>query len=384
MDESIAKELVVKAGNELVNNGLIARTWGNVSCRLDDKTFAITPSGRAYESLTRDEIVICKIEDGSYEGDIKPSSERGVHALVYRKRPEANFVIHTHQTEASAVSAVNKTEIPANCSTEGEPVPIAEYGLPSTKKLVKGVENALMKTKGRAVIMSHHGTVCFGGSDRETFDRALALENDSKNFIEKIFEEASGKKPKNDKDIYSRYIGGESSFPKKVLKLGSSRRTENGFILSLNGKDTAYPLEQKALPTEASIHAEIYRKRKDLSFITYADSAPLLAVAAAKTPLVAILDDFAQIEGRRACCSKSSAPKDVVRALGKRAGVLVPGSGALCCGATQSDAHAVLLVMEKNAYAQIAASLTGKPQKLSFMDCLIMRTVYKLSYSKKE
>ena len=50
MDEFTAKELVVKAGLELVRNGLIARTWGNVSCRLDDKTFAITPSGRSYES----------------------------------------------------------------------------------------------------------------------------------------------------------------------------------------------------------------------------------------------------------------------------------------------------------------------------------------------
>lgn len=384
MDELIAKELVVKSGLELVKNGLIARTWGNVSCRLDDKTFAITPSGRAYESLTPDDIVICKIEDGSYEGDIKPSSERGVHALVYRQRPDANFVIHTHQIQASAVSVVNKTEIPANCSSEGETVPLAEYGLPSTKKLVKGVENALSRTKGRAVIMSHHGTVCFGQSDRETFERALALENDSKSYIGKIFEEASGKRLGSEKDIYSLYIGGEAGFPKKVLKLGSSRRTENGFILSLNGRETAYKIEQKSLPAEASVHAEIYRKRKDINFITYSDSAPLLAISAKKTPLVAILDDFAQIEGRRACCSKSAKPADVVHALGKRAAVTIPESGALCCGAIESDAHAVLLVMEKNAYAQIAASLTGTPKNLSFMDCLVMRAVYKLSYSKKE
>jgi ribulose-5-phosphate 4-epimerase/fuculose-1-phosphate aldolase len=232
--------------------------------------------------------------------------------------------------------------------------------------------------------MSHHGTVCFGQNDTDTFERALALENDSRNYIGKIFEETSGKKLNSEKEIYSLYIGGESRFPQKVLKLGSSKRTENGFVLSLNGQETAYKLEQKALPQEASIHAEIYRKRKDLNYITYADSAPLVAVAAAKTPLVAILDDFAQIEGRRACCSKSEKSEDVVRALGKRAGVIIPGSGALCCGATESDAHAVLLVMEKNAYAQIAASLTGKPKNLSIIDCAVMRAVYKLSYSKKE
>ncbi|PKM72192.1 MAG: hypothetical protein CVU91_10715 [Firmicutes bacterium HGW-Firmicutes-16] len=384
MDELKAKELVVQAGLELVKNGLIARTWGNVSCRLDDKYFVITPSGREYESLTSSEIVKCKIEDGSYEGDIKPSSEKGVHALVYRKRPEATFVIHTHQLQASAASVLNKTEIPASLSSEGEPIPLAEYGLPSTKKLVNGVEKALERTKGRAVIMSHHGTVCFGADDRKTFDRALALEIDSKNYIEKIYEEASGKKPKNERDIYSQYLGGKAKFPDKPLMLGSSRRTENGFILSLNGQESEYKLELKVMPLEAALHAEIYRKRKDINYIAYADSAPLLAVSAAKTSLVAILDDFAQIEGRRANCSKSAAPFDVVRALAKRAGVLVSGNGALCCGATESDAHAVLLVMEKNAYAQIAASLMGKPRSLSFIDCLIMRTVYKLSYSKKK
>ena len=96
--------------------------------------------------------------------------------------------------------------------------------------------------------MSHHGTVCFGKNDRETFERALALENDSKNYIGRIFEEASGKKLNSEKDIYSLYIGGESKFPNKVLKLGSSKRTENGFVLSLNGHETAYKLEQKVLP----------------------------------------------------------------------------------------------------------------------------------------
>jgi len=40
--------------------------------------------------------------------------------------------------------------------------------------------------------------------------------------------------------------------------------------------------------------------------------------------------------------------------------------------------------MEKNAYAQITAELCGSPHELSFSDCLIMRTVYKLSYSKKK
>ena len=69
-----ARELVIRAGLELSESGLIARTWGNISARISDTQFVITPSGRAYEDLTPDQIVITNIEDCSYEGSVKPSS----------------------------------------------------------------------------------------------------------------------------------------------------------------------------------------------------------------------------------------------------------------------------------------------------------------------
>ena len=57
MDILEAKKIVVEAGKQLVSSGLIARTWGNVSCRISDTQFVITPSGRDYISLTPDDIV---------------------------------------------------------------------------------------------------------------------------------------------------------------------------------------------------------------------------------------------------------------------------------------------------------------------------------------
>ena len=84
MDINEAKREVVKAGLRLLDSGLIARTWGNVSCRVDKDYFVITPSGRTYDSLTEDDIVLVKIEDCSYDSNIKPSSEKGVHAEAYK------------------------------------------------------------------------------------------------------------------------------------------------------------------------------------------------------------------------------------------------------------------------------------------------------------
>ena len=115
-----ARELVIRAGLELSESGLIARTWGNISARISDTQFVITPSGRAYEDLTPDQIVITNIEDCSYEGSVKPSSEKWIHADAYKLRPEVNFVIHTHQNYASALSILGDTvlEVPKSSSFE--------------------------------------------------------------------------------------------------------------------------------------------------------------------------------------------------------------------------------------------------------------------------
>ena len=71
-----AKKLVVAAGKKLVESGLIARTWGNVSARISDTQFVITPSGRAYETLTPEEVVVVNIEDCSYEAILSPLPRR--------------------------------------------------------------------------------------------------------------------------------------------------------------------------------------------------------------------------------------------------------------------------------------------------------------------
>ena len=103
-----AKKLVIEAGLKLKNEGLIVRTWGNISARISDTQFVITPSGKAYENLSPDDIVVVNIKKCTYEGDIKPSSECGIHADVYAMRPEVDFVVHTHQTYASVVSILGE------------------------------------------------------------------------------------------------------------------------------------------------------------------------------------------------------------------------------------------------------------------------------------
>ena len=145
--EQQARELVVRAGHQLLECGLVARTWGNISARISDTHFVITPSGRAYDTLQPEDLVRVCIADCTYEGSRKPSSEKGIHAAAYRHRPEVSFVIHTHQDYASCVGVGGEPLTGRNHPLLGTCVPCAFYGMPSTKKLQQGVEKAMAQLK---------------------------------------------------------------------------------------------------------------------------------------------------------------------------------------------------------------------------------------------
>lgn len=180
MDILEAKKKVIELGKELVKHKLIARTWGNVSVRVDENTFVITPSGRKYETLTPDEIVLIHMKDLSYEGNIKPSSEKGIHASVYELKPHVNSVIHTHQKNASALSATTLREVPLDYL-----VPCAAYGLPGTKTLMNNVRLALAVSE-HSVIMKYHGAICFGDNAESALQVAIRLEEMCENYIDKF------------------------------------------------------------------------------------------------------------------------------------------------------------------------------------------------------
>lgn len=166
--EEEARRLVIQAGLDLIEKKLIARTWGNISARISDDAFVITPSGRAYETLAPEDLVVVNIADLSYTGDVKPSSEKGIHAAAYALRPEVDFVIHTHQFYASAVCA------------EGEDTdiaPCAGYGLPGTGKLREAVKKAIARNQEKkAFLMARHGALVLGTSYQDAFAQADLLE----------------------------------------------------------------------------------------------------------------------------------------------------------------------------------------------------------------
>ena len=182
------RRLVCDSGRKLLEHGYVSGTWGNISFRIDDKFMAITPSGREYETMLDEEIVIVNYIDHTYEGSIKPSSEFKLHTEIYRTRKEINAVIHTHQMNASTVAAARR-EVPPilddMAQIIGPTVRCAEYALPNTKKIVRATVKAL---SGRfAALMANHGAVCVGRDMTEAFVVCQVLEKACKAFIEAEF-----------------------------------------------------------------------------------------------------------------------------------------------------------------------------------------------------
>ena len=183
MEELELRKQIIDTCLYLKKTGLVARTWGNVSARLNEKQFIITPSGLDYEQTKVEDLVIVNIEDCSYDKtQRKPSSEKLVHASAYKQRDDINFVIHTHQFYASAVGADELTITISN----NEVVPCCKYGLSSTKMLQRNCEIEFSKYKNTNMfLMAKHGAVTFGKTILEAIENAEVLEQECKAIFDK-------------------------------------------------------------------------------------------------------------------------------------------------------------------------------------------------------
>ncbi len=197
--EFALRQQLADYGRKLVSCGLVQGTWGNLSARLDTEYMLVTPSGIDYEALSAGDMVKVNIKTLEYEGKLKPTSEKGLHAQVYQNRPEIGGVIHTHSKycsvyaaarkdlpvpEEAAFAAFSETSVDAAkeanttaAETTGgfaNPVRLAKYALPGTKALIKNTAAALGENYG--AIMSNHGMIACGDTLPAAFDSCVKLE----------------------------------------------------------------------------------------------------------------------------------------------------------------------------------------------------------------
>lgn len=328
-EEQALRAQICETGRALLETGLVARTWGNVSARVDQTHFLVTPSGLDYLRITPDDLAVCDCESGSWTGQRKPSGERGVHAAAYRLYPEVQFVIHTHQTYATALSLAGYRP---GCFTAEERhalggVSVAQYALTGTRQLQAAIVNA-MAGGARTILMAHHGALLCARSQQKAMEMAQTLEQ-------------------------------------------ASRRCWQGVL------EQVEPLEPQWL---ASLLAKLHHTHP-LARAVQTDA--LLTHAALARPIRAQLDDMAQMIGLRiplAACSASS----IAQALDRHAAVLVPGIGAIVCGKDADDTEALGQLADKAAICALHTAALGQDCRLSALDCGLQHLVYQKKYAKQK
>ncbi|WP_457111787.1 class II aldolase/adducin family protein [Marmoricola sp. URHA0025 HA25] len=181
MQHLTSRRHVVDMCRTMLERGYLKATEGNVSVRIPgQRLYAVTPSNYDYDQMRVEDICIVDF-DGTHVPDpggsgLAPSIECGMHANVYRERPDVNAIVHTHQPYASALAYLRK-EIPALTDEQvrflGKRVAIIDYAPAGTGFLAKNVQK---KVAGgdNAFIIANHGIVALGTDpDRAVFNMAL-------------------------------------------------------------------------------------------------------------------------------------------------------------------------------------------------------------------
>src|SRR4026207_789284 len=102
MLEGLKKE-VCAANLQLVAEGLVIQTWGNVS-GIDRKSgrVVIKPSGVPYSKMKPAHMVVVELSTGRViDGKLKPSSDTATHLTLYRAFKEIGGIVHTHSFHAT-------------------------------------------------------------------------------------------------------------------------------------------------------------------------------------------------------------------------------------------------------------------------------------------
>lgn len=170
------RKQIIQTALQLNTTGLSAGSSGNVSARVEDEGFLITPSGVKYHKLRAKDIVLVDF-DGGVQGRLAPSSEWRLHLDIYKQRPEAKAIVHAHPPYATALACLNKG-IPAFhymvAAAGGKDIRCCKYELFGTQELSDAVREALQAR--RACLMGHHGLVAFGDDLEKAMSLAVEVE----------------------------------------------------------------------------------------------------------------------------------------------------------------------------------------------------------------
>lgn len=121
-----------------VSHALHARSWvanhdGNVSVRLGDGLFMVTPTAISKADAREGALAVTDAAGKVVEGDERPPSEFALHLGCYDERSDVTAIVHAHPPYATAMACAGKsitTFLAEAVVSIGPEVPLARFALP--------------------------------------------------------------------------------------------------------------------------------------------------------------------------------------------------------------------------------------------------------------
>ena len=173
MTESKLREDITRFGRSLFERGLTPGSSGNISVRLDDGGWLVTPTNASLGFLDPARISRLDAKGALVAGDA-PTKEIPLHTALYETRGNARAIVHLHSTHSVAVSMLPdidpKAMLPPMTAYylmrvgATALVPYYRPGDPAVADAIRGLAG-----KYSSVVLANHGPVVAG----ETLEAAV-------------------------------------------------------------------------------------------------------------------------------------------------------------------------------------------------------------------
>lgn len=192
MSERTLREEIVSVAQAIDKAGFCPSKSGNVSARFGDG-FLITPSGLPYARTKPEDLIYLALDGTVLSGSRKASSEWPFHVAIYKARPDAQAIVHTHSPRATALSCARRG-IPAFhymiALCGGSDVRCADYATFGSPELAENAVRALVGRK--AVLLANHGVIALGATLAGAHTIVAEVENLAGEYLDLL---ASGLEP---------------------------------------------------------------------------------------------------------------------------------------------------------------------------------------------
>jgi len=179
MNESAARDAIVRVARSMFERGLTHGSTGNVSVRLDDG-WLMTPTGSSFGDL--DPARLSKLNAaGRHVGGDAPTKEAFLHRAMYEEQPRFTAVVHLHSLHSVAVSVLADVDaddvlppLTAYYVMRVGRLPLVPYFAPGDVRLAAAVRG--YAGRHHALLLANHGPVVAGTTLSAAADAIEELE----------------------------------------------------------------------------------------------------------------------------------------------------------------------------------------------------------------